>query len=331
MFGMGVLSPNSGQGHSMAKPGLTLHRLRLFLAVLDQGGVARAAAKEHISQPAVSEHLRGLEEHFGVRLFERVGRGVCATAAARQLEPYMRQMVQLLRAAEQLASDLRGVRTGSLTVGASTTPGTYLLPHALGRFRVEHPGISLQLRIRNSAQVEAWVAGGEVELGVIGDVSSQSDIFSSEPWLKDELVVLLNKQHAMARRASSGLAAFASDPIIAREPGSNTRLTTERAFKKLGLTLNPVMELGSTEAIREAVAAGLGIAFVSRYESAQHDPRVSVTRLEGVGSSRRFTIIRRADTTLGPAATRFMKVLFDELPGEALGGSPTRRAASLRA
>jgi DNA-binding transcriptional LysR family regulator len=314
----------------MAKPGLTLHRLRLFLAVLDQGGVARAAAKEHISQPAVSEHLRGLEEHFGVRLFERVGRGVCATAAARQLEPYVRQVVQLLKTAEQLASDLQGVRTGSLTVGASTTPGTYLLPHALGRFRVDHPGIALQLRIRNSAQVEAWVASGEVELGVIGDVSNQSDLFSSDPWLKDELVVLLNKQHPMSRRASASLSAFASEPIITREPGSNTRLTTERAFRKLGITLNPVMELGSTEAIREAVAAGLGLAFVSRYESAQHDPRVAVIRLDGVGSARRFTIIRRADTSLGPAATRFMKVLFDELPGGTAAPSSARRAASSR-
>jgi DNA-binding transcriptional LysR family regulator len=296
----------------MAKPGLTLHRLRLFLAVLDQGGVARAASKEHISQPAVSEHLRGLEEHFGVRLFERVGRGVCPTASALQLEPYVRQMVKLLKSAEELASDLQGVRTGSLTVGASSTPGTYLLPHALGRFRAQYPGVSLQLRIRDTAQVEKWVASGEVELGVIGDASNQSSSFASDPWLEDELIVLMHKQHALARRSSAKLSALANEPIIAREEGSSTRRTTERCFGKLGLTLNPVMELGSTEAIREAVAAGLGIAFVSRYATRQHDPRVATARLDGTGWGRCFTIIRRADTSLGPAAARFQKVLFDE-------------------
>lgn len=318
----------------MAKPGLTLHRLRLFLAVLDHGGVARAAAKERISQPAVSEHLRGLEEHFGVRLFERVGRGVCATAAARQLEPYVRQVVQLLKSAEQLASDLQGVRTGNLTVGASSTPGTYLLPHALGRFRVEYPGITLQLRIRNSAQVEKWVASGEVELGVIGDNSDQPGSFASDPWLEDELIVLLPKHHALARRVSVTLAALASEPIITREQGSSTRRTTERFFTRLGLTLTPVMELGSTEAIREAVAAGLGIALVSRYATCQPDPRVTTARLDGLGWGRRFTIIRRADAALGPAAMRFRKVLFDEPHSELapmIAPAMERRRASQRA
>jgi DNA-binding transcriptional LysR family regulator len=296
----------------MAKPGLTLHRLRLFLSVLEHGGVARAAAKEHISQPAVSEHLRGLEEHFGVRLFERVGRGVCATASARQLEPYIRQVVQLVKGAEELASDLQGVRTGSLTIGASSTPGTYLLPHVFGRFRIAYPGISLQLRIRDTVQVEKWVASGEVEMGVIGDSGGQNSLFISDPWLEDELIVLVHHQHALARRGSAALSEFASEPIIAREQGSSTRRTTERFFAKFGLTLSPVMELGSTEAIREAVAARLGIAFVSQYATHQHDPRVSSARLDGVDWARRFTIIRRAGTTLGPAAARFQKVLFEE-------------------
>jgi DNA-binding transcriptional LysR family regulator len=298
----------------MAKPGLTLHRLRLFLAVLDHGGVARAAIKENISQPTVSEHLRGLEEHFGVQLVDRVGRGVVPTASARQLEPYVRQVVQLLQSAEQLASDLQGVRTGSLTIGASSTPGTYLLPHALGRFRAQYPGVALQLRIRNTAQVERWVASGEVELGVIGDATDLSSAFAADPWLEDELIVLVHEQHALARRGSAKLSALASAPIIAREEGSSTRRTTERCLGKHGLKLNPVMELGSTEAIREAVAAGLGIALVSKYATGQRDPRVATARLDGAEWRRRFTVIRRANTSLGPAAIRFLKVLLGEHP-----------------
>ncbi len=297
-------------GGHVAKPGLTLHRLRLFLAVLDEGGVVRAAVKENISQPAVSEHLRGLEEHFGVRLVERVGRGVCPTAAARQLEPYLRQVVQLLQGAEQMASDLQGVRAGCLTVGASSTPGTYLLPPALGRFRACYPAVNLKLRIRNTSEVEKWVANGEVELGVVGD-DDPSHGFASDPWLEDELIVLLNESHPLASRRTLPASALAAEPCIAREEGSSTRRAAERVFDEHGLTLKPAMELGSTEAIREAVAAGLGFALVSKYAATANDPRVVTARLVGVEWRRRFTLIRRAGTPLGPAAARFREVLFE--------------------
>jgi DNA-binding transcriptional LysR family regulator len=295
----------------MAKPGLTLHRLRLFLAVLDQGGIARAAAKENISQPAVSEHLRGLEEHFGVRLVERMGRGVCPTASARMLEPYVRQVVQLLQSAEQVASDLQGVRAGSLTIAASTMPGTYLLPSALGRFRAQYPAISVRLRIRNTAQVEKWVASGEVELGVIGDGTGVNPSLAAEPWVEDELLVLLNHKHALARRRVIPPQMLVTEPCIAREEGSSTRRAAERVFRQLGLTLTPSMELGSTEAIREAVAAGLGFAIVSKFTTVQKDPRLVTVSLGGVEWKRRLVVIQRMSSPLGPAAARFRQFLFD--------------------
>src|SRR3989475_5686866 len=149
----------------MIKTGLTVHRLELFLAVLDHGGVGRAARPCHISHPAVSEHLRGLEAHFGIRLVERHGQRVRPTAAARAVEPYARQALALLRTAEQAAGEVRGLRAGSLTIGASTTPGTYLLPAVLGRFHAAHPGIALSLRISDTREIERWVLAGEGERG----------------------------------------------------------------------------------------------------------------------------------------------------------------------
>ena len=138
----------------MIKPGITLHRLELFLAVLETGGVARAARARRISQPAVSEHLRGLEEYFGVALLERSGRGVKPTAAARSLEPFARQAIQAVRHAERTARELLQVRSGSLVVGASSTPGTYVLPGLLGRFHTRYPAVTLTLRIENSRTIE---------------------------------------------------------------------------------------------------------------------------------------------------------------------------------
>src|SRR2546425_7699960 len=151
--------------YPMIKPGLTVHRLELFLAVLDNGGVGRAAQACHISQPAVSEHLRGLEAHFGVRLVERHGQRVRPTTAAHVVEPYARQALALLRTAEQAAGEVRGLRAGSLRIGASTTPATYLLPAALGRFHAAHPGIVLSLQISDTREIESWVSAGGVGLG----------------------------------------------------------------------------------------------------------------------------------------------------------------------
>src|SRR5881296_3936272 len=241
----------------MAKPALTLHRLELFLAVLDEGGVGRAAKAHNISQPAVSEHLQGLAAHFGVPLLERRGRSVRPTPSARLLEPYARQAVGLLRGAERAAVDLRGLRTGSLMIGASTTPGTYLLPAALGRFHAAHPGITLRLEISDTREIERSVAVGQLELGVIGEAPLVPGL-TAEPWVKDELVLIVPRGHPLARRRAVTAHAIAGESYIAREEGSSTRGVAERYLARLGVTLTPAMELGSTEAIREAVAAGLG-------------------------------------------------------------------------
>src|SRR5213078_4700122 len=199
----------------MIKAGLTLHRLRLFLAVLDSGGVARAAQARHLSQPAVSEHVRGLEAFFGVQLFERAGRGVRATAAARLIEPFVRQALGLVTSAGQAAIELRGLRAGAVAVGASTTPGTYLLPAVLGRFHAAHPQVALTLRIGDTREVEQWVAAGSVELGAIGA-----------------------RRHPLARRRALPGAALAGEPYIAREEGSSTRAVAERSLADLGVTLS---------------------------------------------------------------------------------------------
>jgi len=294
----------------MAKPGLTLHRLELFLAVLDHGGVSRAAKSRNISQPAVSEHLHGLGAHFGVALLERHGRRVRPTPAARLLEPYARQAVGLLRGAERATADLRGLRSGALTVGASTTPGTYLLPAALGRFHAAHPGIALSLQISDTREIERWVAAGQVELGVIGEAPLLPGL-EAERWVQDELVLIVPRGHPFAGQRAVRARAIAGAPYIAREEGSSTRGVAERYLGRLGVTLTPAMQLGSTEAIREAVAAGLGVALVSRHAVLTRDRRIVAVRLAGSRWTRDLLIVQRAGTPLGPAAARFRSQLLE--------------------
>jgi DNA-binding transcriptional LysR family regulator len=292
------------------KPGLTVHRLELFLAVLDQGGVGRAAQACHISQPAVSEHLRGLEAHFGVRLVERHGQRVRPTAAAHLVEPYARQALALLRTAEHVVDEVRVLRAGSLTIGASTTPGTYLLPAALGRFHAAYPGITLSLEISDTREIERRVAAGRVELGVIGEAPLVPGLVA-EPWVRDELVLIVPRRHLFARRRAVHPRAIAGEPYIAREEGSSTRGVAERYLARRGVVLTPAMQLGSTEAIREAVAAGLGVAVVSRLAVLPRDRRIVTVRLAGPRWTRDLLIAQRAGMPLGPAAAAFRNLLLE--------------------
>lgn len=294
----------------MPKPGLTLHRLELFLAVLDHGGVGRAAKACNISQPAVSEHLQGLEAYLGVPLLERRGRSVHPTHAARLVEPYARQAVGLLRGAERAVADLRGLHSGSLSIGASTTPGTYLLPAALGQFHAVHPAITLSLRISDSREIERWVAAGEVELGVIGEAVLLPGL-AAEPWVRDELVLIVPRGHPLSRRRSVRPTVLAGEPYIAREEGSSTRGVAERYLDRLGVSLKPAMELGSTEAIREAVASRLGVALVSRHAVLARDRRIVALRLAGSRWTRDLLIVQRTGLLLGPAAAAFRNLLLE--------------------
>jgi len=293
----------------MAKPGVTLHRLELFLAVLETGGVAKAARARRISQPAVSEHLRGLERYFGVTLLERSGRGVRPTAAARSLEPFARQALQAVRQAERTARELLEVQTGSLVVGASSTPGTHVLPGLLGRFHARHPAITLTLRIENSRTIERWVTEGEVDLGVIGEFPLLPGL-TATPWIEDRLVLIVPPSHRLASRRSVSPAALSGEALIVREEGSSTQRVAERFLAAGRGTLTPAMALSSTEAIREAVAAGLGVAIVSRLTVPENDRRIRTVQLAGAPWRRHLLVIERATTPLSPAARRFREFLI---------------------
>lgn len=293
------------------KPGLTLHRLELFLAVLDAGGIGRAARVRRISQPAVSEHLRGLEEHFGVALLERSGRGVRPTAAARSLEPFARQAVQAVRQAERTARELAEVQVGSLVVGASSTPGTYVLPGLLARFHALHPGVTLTLRIENSRTVERWVAEGDVDLGVMGEFPLAQGLTAS-PWIEDRLVVIVRRGHRLASRRTVSPGHLRGEALIAREEGSSTQRVADRYLRARGAGVTPTMALGSTEAIREAVAAGLGVAIVSRLAIPPTDRRIRVLELAGAPWRRHLLVVERAAAPLSPAARRFREFLLKD-------------------
>lgn len=243
---------------------MNLTHLAVFHAVATEGSVSRAADRLMVSQPAVSKQLREFERSLGTPLFDRLPKGVRPTAAGELLGGYARRIFALQAEAEQALADLRGLGRGRLSVGASTTIGVYLLPEVFVRFRQAYPGIAMHLEIANSEVIRQRLADGAIDVGLTeGEVESDGAL-ESAVFMEDELVAVASPGHPLTRRPAVPAADLCREPFVVRETGSGTKSVVERALAGQGLSVRPVMSLGSTEAIKRAVAAGVGVAVVSR-------------------------------------------------------------------
>jgi DNA-binding transcriptional LysR family regulator len=290
---------------------ITLRQLEVFLAVARAGSFRRAAEALHLSQPALSQHVGELERVLGVRLLDRVGRRSLPTEAGRIFAEHAARVFATLAGAREAAADLAGLRRGSLQIGASTTPGIYVLPAAMARFERRHPGTVLSLTIANSAAIEERIRANELDLGVVGGHALRPGEECVSAGLVDELVLTVPPGHPWAARRRVPPGWLAEQRLLVREEGSSTRQVTERALQRAGARPGPVMELGHTEAIKQAVMAGLGVAFVSvhavRGEVASG--RLHALRLEGSPIRRHFHVIHHPARALGRSARAFVDLL----------------------
>lgn len=239
------------------------NHLALFQAVAETGSFSRGAERLYISQPAVSKQVAELETAIGSRLFERVPKGVRLTEAGALLLGYAQQLTRLEDEAAQAMAELQSLDRGRLRIGASLTVGAYVLPEVLGAFRLQYPKIELSLEMANTETISQWVRQGAVDLGLTEGLVSDSAL-EVRMFLEDELVAIAPPGHPILQEENVTAARLCREPFLLREPGSGTRAVVEDAFARLGLALQPVMSLGSIEAIKRAVAAGAGLAIVSR-------------------------------------------------------------------
>ncbi|MEG9437616.1 LysR family transcriptional regulator [Edaphobacter sp. HDX4] len=248
-------------------------RLKVFRTVAEVMSFRKAAEVLHLSQPAVSQQIRTLEQEAGVQLFDRAGgnaRGtqIALTEAGRILLQYAQRVAALMAEAEGAIAALNHEISGELKLGASTTIAQYLLPRILGAFLKQYPHVRLSLISGNTEQIAEAAASGRVALGMIEGPAMRRDL-KTELMAPDELVLVVNPTHEWAqRKAPIPPAELVTVPLLMRERGSGSRRVVERALKALGTslkTLEIAMELDSTEAILSAVEAGLGVGFVSRW------------------------------------------------------------------
>jgi len=268
---------------------MNLHHLELFHAVAHTGNVTAAAKQLHISQPAVSVQIRELEEALDTLLFERQPRGVLLTEAGGILDGYASRLFAIVGEAEVALAAYRSLEQGRLRVGASTTIGGYLLPSILGCFHARYPAITLGVEIQNTERIHRLLADGLIDIGLT-EGSPPGDSFEVQVFARDALVVLVPPGHPLTRwpLGERRVEALRSFPFLSREAGSGSREVVEQALLARGLRLEPAMSLGSTEALKNAVAAGLGIAVVSALavEKEVALGRVEIVAMDGLSISR---------------------------------------------
>ena len=290
---------------------MTLRQLEVFLAVAREKSFSRAAKRIHSSQPTLSEHVGELERELGRKLFVRHGREVTLTEAGRVFDQYASRVVTTVEEARQAMDELDGLSHGSLLLGASTTPGLYVMPGIIAAFRARYPGVELKLQVANSQVIEERVKGRELDLGVVGGHSVGPGEECLAAGLLDELVLIVPPGHAWAARREIAPELLADQPLLLREEGSATRSVTERALQRAGVKFKAVMELDHTEAIKQSVMAGFGVAFVSTYAVSGEvaSGRLRAVRLRGLRVQRHFHVIHHESRRVTASARAFMELL----------------------
>jgi LysR family transcriptional regulator, low CO2-responsive transcriptional regulator len=302
-------------------PRASLVQLRSFEAVVRLGGVGRAARVLHLAQPTVSTQLKELAAALDLVLFEPQGRGLVPTAVGERLAQAVRAMGAVWQGFEEDAAAFQGLRRGRLRIAAVTTT-EYFLPDLLGPFARQYPGIEIELAVENRAAVVARLERGDDELAAMMLPPAHLPL-ARWAFLENPLVVIAPAGHALARRRRLKLAELTGEPLLTREAGSGTRAAAEQAFAEQGIHWPPRMALGSNEAVKHAVRAGLGIAVLSRHTLAR-DPAadgLAVLPVVGFPLRRQWHLVWRRDRALSlPART-----LLDDLRARLHVKAPPRR------
>lgn len=288
---------------------VTLGQLKAFEAVARLGSFSRAGKELFVTQPAVSKKIRHLQEEIGLPLFEQIGKQIYLTEAGRLLLGVCSDWLGTWALFEQSIADLQGLKQGRLRIAVVTT-SKYFMPRVLGPFCDLYPGIDVSMEVVNRDRLLERLARNEDDLYIMGVPPDDLDI-DSEPVTDNPLVVIAPASHRLAKRSGVPFAALGKEKFLVREPGSGTRIAVERMFLERRTPLNVRMEIGSNEAIKQAVAGGLGLAVMSRHAlnpAAVNDPIVELD-VQGFPIQRHWYVVTPRGKQLSVVAQTFLEFL----------------------
>lgn len=290
-------------------------RLKVFKTVVEKGSFSLAAQELHMTQSSVSQQIQSLENYYGIKLFDRLYRKIMVTQAGMTLYPYAIELERLYQESNKAMEGLKGDIAGPLSIGCSLTIGEYFMPRILVAFSLAHPLVAASMEVFNSEQITAMVIGGSVSLGFIEGHYEPMDMLIDKQFAGDNLIIIASSQykHLLAR---TSLTELMGARWVLREKESGTRRIFEEFMTKQGLepgNLNIVLEMGSTQAIKDAVKAGIGISAISRLtvESEINRGELIEIPLQEGAIRRKFTIIYHKDRFQTRAVESFVSYVME--------------------
>lgn len=290
---------------------MTLEQLRIFVAVAEKQHVTRAASELNLTQSATSAAIAALEARYGIKLFDRIGRGIVLTQTGKDFLVEARAVLARAKDATRLLNDLAGLKRGSLSIAASQTVGNYWLPRRVQAFRAAYPGIELRLAISNTEQAARMVIEGSADLGFVEGEVDES-LLSAKKIEGDALILAVGARHPWVNRVKVSAKDLPATSWVLRERGSGTRSMFEAALRQNGLKLSDLqiaLELPSNEAVRSAVEAGDGATAVSDLVAAPSIAAKTLHRVRFDLPRRSFYILRHKERHISRAEDALLKSL----------------------
>ena len=287
----------------------TLHQLKVFEAAARHGSFTRAAEELFLTQPTVSMQIKQLTKSVGLPLFEQVGKRLYLTEAGRELYATCRQIFDTIAQFEMKVADLKGLKQGQLRLAVITT-AKYFIPRLLGPFCQLYPGIEISLQVTNHEGILERMTNNMDDLYIMSQIPEHLDI-SYQQFLENPLVVLAPINHPLSKEKNIPIQRLADEPFIMREPGSGTRRAVQKLFDQHGVTVKVKLELGSNEAIKHAIAGGLGISVLSRHTLLPDTGDLTILNVEHFPIKRDWYMVYPSGKQLSIVARTYFEYLLD--------------------
>lgn len=289
----------------------TLHQLDVFAEVAKHKSMTKAAEKLFMSQPAVSIQVKKLQDHFGISLFEVIGKEIFLTEAGKELYRAQQGIRKEITNLEMTFSEMKGMLKGTLNIAVVST-AKYFMPYLLGAYREQYENIKISLKVTDRNEVKELLRNNLCDLAVFSELPTELDLESVD-FLSNELLMASSPEHPLAKKKNIAFKTLEDYPFLIREPGSGTRLVMQRLLDEYDMAPNIVMELGTNEAVKQAIMAGIGISLISEYSFTLEESlgKISILDVKGLPYVNYWKLVYPKGKKLSPAAQNFIEFTVD--------------------
>lgn len=292
---------------------MELEKIKTFYTIAQVKNFTKAAEELNLTQPAVSSQINSLEEKYGIKLFERIGKKIYLTKAGEVLLPYAEKIIATFEEAKLAIAKVKDPSYGKLNFGASMISGIHIVPKLLKKFQENHPKIEIHVRVTYAYEILSMIENNEVDFGIIDERGTEKakSIFEVEPLIEDNLILVVHPKHELAKKDSVKIKDIKNENLILTEKISSLRAFFELSLTKNNISLSPFMEFGNVEAVKKMVENGLGIAILSAI-SVKEEIKFGILKdikIKDIDTKRSILLVKRKEKEFFPATKLFINYI----------------------